>query len=279
MNRILKFSILLLLSFNLKAQIPTAIIITPTIAPCTGVALTFTTSTTNTPTAFSWSVLPSNSVAIVPDKTNPFITLTFAKGGVYTLSLQVSNATGTTSSFKTFTVIQNALASFNASFTNVGFPTTLNLTNYSTNGINNVWSYNDVPTTDVSYSAIKNYTASGSYSVTLIEYGSLGCNDTSVYAFRLSDSSGVTIPNIFTPNNDSINDIFRPIARGIEKMNVWIYSRYGTFIYSWDKPHGFWDGYTSSGEPCAAGIYFCVLEATGFDGKSYKLKGSVTLVK
>lgn len=279
MKRFIQFNVLILLSLSIKAQVPTATIVAPGLILCSGVPLTFTSITSNSPTAFSWSVSPAASVTISPDKVSPSIKLTFPKGGVYILSLQVSNSTTASVISKTLNVTQSANATFNASLTGIGFPNQMILTNYSTNGINNIWSYNDVPTTNLSYSAIKNYTAAGSYSITLIEYGLGGCNDTSAYAFRISDSSGVTLPNIFTPNNDSINDIFKPIARGISTMNVWIYNRYGTFIYSWDKPNGFWDGYTTSGEPCQPGVYFCVLEATGFDGKSYKLKSKITLFR
>jgi len=279
MNRFIKLYIILLFSLNLKAQVPSATIVAPGPTLCSGIPLTFTTITSNVPTTFNWSVSPSASVIAAPDKASPSITLTFPKGGVYTLSLQVSNSAGSAVISKTITVTQSADATYNASLTTIGYPNQMILTNYSTNGINNVWLYSDVASTDVSYSAIKNYTAAGSYTITLIEYGASGCNDTSAYAFRISDSSGITLPNIFTPNNDSINDIFRPIARGIQDMNVWIYSRYGILVYSWDKPRGFWDGYNTSGEPCGDGVYFCILEATGFDGKSYKLKGTINLIR
>ena len=279
MKLIFRFSLFLLLTFHLKAQVPTATIVTPIVSLCTGVAYTFTTLTLNSPTAFSWSVIPSTSVTIFPDKLNSFINLTFAKGGVYTLSLQVSNATGTTVTNKTITVNQTAVAAFNASLTGIGFPNQLILTNYSTNGINNTWTYSDDPAVNTGFNDIKNYLNAGTYTITLTEYGKGGCNDTSAYAFTLADVSAVTLPNIFTPNDDEVNDVYKPIAKGIQSLKVWIYNRYGTFVYSWDKPNGFWDGYTTSGEPCVPGTYFCVVEAKGFDGKTYKLKKEITLVR
>jgi gliding motility-associated-like protein len=279
MVRFLTIGLIVLVCFNLKAQIPTASIIAPSNTLCSNAALTFTTSTTNTPTAFSWTISPSSSVTIFPDNTNSFINLTFGRAGVYTLSLQVSNGTGTTTSSKSFTITQTAHASFNASLTGAGFPNQMVLTNYCSNYLSNLWQYSDDVVTSTLVSTVKNYSASGSYSIMLVAYGSKGCNDTSRYAFRISDSSGITLPNIFTPNNDGVNDVFKPVAKGIAKMNAWIYNRYGIIIYSWDKPNGFWDGYTTSGEPCVPGAYFCVIEATGFDGKSYKLKGNVTLLK
>jgi len=130
-------------------------------------------------------------------------------------------------------------------------------------------------TTNVSHT----YSASGAYSVQLVAINSNGCSDTASYSFYLSDSSGINFPNIFTPNADGINDVFKPIARGIKTMKVYIYSRYGNLVYNWDAPNGFWDGYTTAGILCQSGTYFYVLEAEGFDGKHYSHKSYLTLIR
>lgn len=40
------------------------------------------------------------------------------------------------------------------------------------------------------------------------------------------------MPNIFTPNNDGINDLFVPvISIGIVSMNTTIYNRWGNKIF------------------------------------------------
>jgi gliding motility-associated-like protein len=109
--------------------------------------------------------------------------------------------------------------------------------------------------------------------------GKNGCNDSLSYSFRISDSSGVTLPNIFTPNDDGVNDVFRPITKGITSMMVWVYNRYGVTIANWDRINGSWDGYNTSGLQCGSGEYFVVVEATGFNGKTYKQKGTLTLIR
>ncbi|MEO6305837.1 MAG: gliding motility-associated C-terminal domain-containing protein, partial [Bacteroidia bacterium] len=225
-------------------------------------------------------ISPSKSVSVSPDLTSPSITLTFGTGGIYVLDFLVSNATGTSIATSTVVVTTSAHAAFNASLNAIGFPNQLILTNYSTNSIANQWLFNDdLSTNTTSLNTIKNYSISGSYSVSLIAYGNFGCNDTSDYAFRIADSSGITLPTIFSPNGDDINEIFKPIAKNISSMNVWVYNRYGTIIVKWDRVNGFWDGHTTSGERCEAGVYFVIVEASGIDGKSYKLKHSLTLVR
>ena len=278
MNRFYKLVLTALIPFSIKAQAPTATIVVPTASLCSGVNYSFTTLTANTPTAFSWTILPNFSVTATPDKSSSFINLNFGRAGVYTLSLQVTNATGSTVATRNVTVAQTAIASFNASLTTTGFPNQLVLTNYSSNQVNNQWNYSDAAT-EFSLNTTKSYSVGGNYTVSLIAIGANSCNDTSDYSFVIADMSDIKLPNVFTPNKDSVNDIFKPIAKGITKMKAYIYNRYGTLIYSWDKVQGYWDGYTSSGEPCASDVYFCVLEATGFDGKSYKLNTKVTLLR
>jgi gliding motility-associated-like protein len=279
MKTCLKSFCLFLLSHTLFAQVPTATIVSPSSTICTSVRNSFSATTANSPTAYSWSVSPANSLTITPDQTSPSIDISFRFPGLYTFSLQVSNATGTTIAVRTISVTQSANAAFNASLTNTGFPTQIILTNYSSNFVKNQWNYSDVAEIDTILNPIKTYTSGGTYSITLIAYGKAGCSSISVYSFKIADSSWIRLPNIFTPNNDSINDIFRPEAGGLSTINAYIFNRFGTLVYSWDKVNGYWDGYTSSGEPCQDGVYFCVLEATGFDGKSYKLKSKVTLLR
>jgi gliding motility-associated-like protein len=278
MKSLFSIALLLLLSLCAKAQVPTATIVAPAGTLCTGTTYSFTANTTNSPDSYSWTIFPSTSVTVSPDKASPFIYLNFGRGGIYQFSLVVSNTSGSSTATYSINVNQNAIANFNASLTTTGFPSQMVLTNYSSYTVSNTWFYSDA-TSDTACNTVKNYTASGNYSIMLVAYGKNGCNDTSSYSFRIADSSGITMPDIFTPNNDSINDIYRPIARGISTLKAWIYNRYGTLIYNWETVNGFWDGYTTSGNPCQPDVYFCVLEATGFDGKSYKLKSKVTLLR
>ncbi len=99
-----------------------------------------------------------------------------------------------------------------------------------------------------------------------------------IVMFDTNDSiSNIILPNVFTPNFDSINDVFRPYLDEIKEVNFSIYNRYGNLIFETSRVNGFWDGRTTSGEPCTDGTYFCVLNATGIEGKKYKEKTFVQL--
>lgn len=103
-------------------------------------------------------------------------------------------------------------------------------------------------------------------------------NNAQIILFDTNDSiSHIIVPNVFTPNFDSVNDIFLPYLDEIKELQFSIYSRYGNLIFETKNLKGFWDGRTTSGEPCADGVYFCVLSAVGIDGKKYKEKTFVQL--
>src|SRR5690606_14984248 len=151
-------------------------------------------------------------------------------------------------------------------------------TNYSSNYNALVWRFSDGGT-DSSLHLNKNITGSGPHEVDLIAFGVNGCNDTSRYAFFVDNSSEITLPNIFTPNNDGVNDVDRPAIKGISQPKAMVFSREQLMVHSWEKVNGFWDGRTTSGEPCADGVYFIAVEATGFDQKKYSINGTITLLR
>jgi gliding motility-associated-like protein len=89
--------------------------------------------------------------------------------------------------------------------------------------------------------------------------------------------SNIIMPNVFTPNFDSINDVYKPYLDEIVDLNFSIFNRFGNVVFETNRLNGFWDGRTTSGEPCKDGVYFCVLNATGIEGKKYKEKTFVQL--
>lgn len=81
------------------------------------------------------------------------------------------------------------------------------------------------------------------------------------------------IPTVFTPNNDSINDILKfNLCNNVLKFTI--YNRWGNLMFESDKSNPFWDGRTTSGEQCADGNYFYVITT---EEKTYK--GFVQLIR
>lgn len=271
-----RLTFILLLSLGGKAQVSTATVLSVDPVFCTDRNIWFVARCSPPADSFSWTL--SRGV-ILNNRLDSSIVCNFSVAGVYVLTVTTTNTAGVSSSTRTITVNKSAVASFNASLVTAGYPNQLHLTDYSSNNVKTYWTFSDDPARDSAAFRVKYYTMSGNYSVSAIAIAKNGCNDTLNYSFRLTDSSSLSLPNVFTPNNDDVNDLFRPITRGIVKLNGWVYNRYGILIYSWDRVNGYWDGRTTSGLECLTGEYVVLVNATGFDGKVYNLRGTLTLLR
>ena len=98
---------------------------------------------------------------------------------------------------------------------------------------------------------------------------SLGCD--SIFIFRLSHFS-VFIPNIFSPNKDGVNDIFR-LSGSLDEVisfDMSIYNRWGNLVYQGLE----WDGTNASPD-----VFVYAIQASFVSGASHIYQGSITLVR
>lgn len=72
----------------------------------------------------------------------------------------------------------------------------------------------------------------------------------------------VHIPNVFTPNGDGVNDIFRVDASGFEELTVSIFNRYGEVVYRYYGLNGSWDGHTHAGIKVSPGVYYVFVKVS-----------------
>ncbi|MFO0321938.1 MAG: gliding motility-associated C-terminal domain-containing protein [Bacteroidota bacterium] len=130
-----------------------------------------------------------------------------------------------------------------------------------------------------STSAIKNpstvYNASGTFTIMLISKLGL-CSDTAYYTIVISDESIIEIPNVFTPNGDNVNDVFKIKSIGVKDLTCSIFDRWGSKVYEWNGPNGGWDGLISN-NTAHDGTYFYVLEYTDFKNETKKTKGFLNI--
>ena len=83
------------------------------------------------------------------------------------------------------------------------------------------------------------------------------------------------LPNVFTPNNDGVNDFFVPIiSKGIVSMNIMIYNRWGNKIYETNNLYIEWNG-----QDVSDGTYFWIVYYSDKNGFENSLKGFVRILK
>ncbi len=70
------------------------------------------------------------------------------------------------------------------------------------------------------------------------------------------------LPNVFTPNGDGINDLFKPYPyKFVEKINMTIYNRWGNAVFKTENPDINWDGRDfKTGKPVSDGVYYYVCD-------------------
>ena len=85
-------------------------------------------------------------------------------------------------------------------------------------------------------------------------------------------------PNVFTPNDDGINDFFIVSSNGVTVYNIQIFSRTGALVYKAEAPIIIWDGRNLSGQELLPGTYFYIIRSAGGSGR-FEKSGFVELYR
>ena len=102
--------------------------------------------------------------------------------------------------------------------------------------------------------------------------------------FKVTVETGsIFVPNLFSPNNDGVNDFFRVNGNGVMSFSMVIYDHNGRELYRTSDPadEG-WDG-TYQNRPMPEGIYLWTIDGSFESGKPLtyegKSAGSIALVR
>ena len=104
------------------------------------------------------------------------------------------------------------------------------------------------------------------------------CNDYITYTINVSDSY-IDAPNVFSPGvSPGINDEWKVAYKSIVEFKCVIFDRWGVKMFEFNDPSMGWDG-KYGGKYVPSGVYFYVIQAKGSDGKDYKLKGHINILR
>ncbi len=144
--------------------------------------------------------------------------------------------------------------------------------------INFIWTVNNKKFSD-SDNPVYEFTESGDYNIKLKAYYNDECFD--VFSQKISISGGeLLIPNIFTPNDDGIDDIFIVSSnKALRSFHGIISSRTGEVIFEWNNISEGWDGKIKGINNASEGVYFYLIRTETVEGKIIEKKGTVQLVR
>lgn len=106
------------------------------------------------------------------------------------------------------------------------------------------------------------------------------CKDTLLKTVEVDTSflNPASIPNVFSPNGDLVNDFFKikdveTSIVSIRNFKITILSRWGKPVYTYTGDPKTWEGWNGkidgNKSDAAEGVYFFIIEAIGWDGRGY----------
>jgi len=167
-------------------------------------------------------------------------------------------------------------ASFTISPTTGVAPLNASTTNLSQNAASYYWNFgNGLNSSEENPST--QFLYEGTYYIWLTATSALGCKD-STYQMVIIEESPDYIPNVFTPNEDMINEEFYPvISKVTENYHMMVFNRWGELIFETAQQAARWDGKYHN-ELVPMGVYFYVINYH-YNNRDYYYNGSVTVVR
>jgi gliding motility-associated-like protein len=125
------------------------------------------------------------------------------------------------------------------------------------------------------------YPDSGSYCINLTATAPNSCKAVSTTCIELVKFAEVsyTIPNVFSPNGDLVNDVFFIKNTGLQTLDCKIYDRWGVKLFEFNSLTGSWDGNRSGGMKATDGVYYYIVNLTTLAGDKKEEKGFLTLLR
>ncbi|MCS6904009.1 MAG: choice-of-anchor L domain-containing protein [Bacteroidia bacterium] len=125
-----------------------------------------------------------------------------------------------------------------------------------------------------SVAPVHRYTLPGEYYVEVWQEDKGGCKKKFRLGPYIIKEPELQIPNVFTPNNDGVNDSWQPLYLGTEKLKCQIFDRWGIQVFVGEGNALEWDGRNQEGKAVEEGTYFYVIQV---GERSYR--GTITVLR
>jgi gliding motility-associated-like protein len=154
---------------------------------------------------------------------------------------------------------------------------TITIHNNSINAQSYVWQFSGGAISTLQYPAPHNFPFHVPIKILLVAIHSNGCKDTALFVsdpLAFEDFYSIEIPNVFSPNNDNINDEYFISYKGNihSCYHLEIFDRWGARVFLSENPDEHWDGKTKQANVANPGTYFYVLQIA-----EKKFRGFITL--
>ena len=195
------------------------------------------------------------------------LNVTDANGCSFTKTVSIVNLPGPSADFTASQ--QNGSDSLNVVFTNES-SLGPNITYYWNFGNGNLDT-----TTNLNFSPNQTFYGTNTYTVTLVASNGIdGCNDTTSLLIYIDITPFIEVPNVFTPNNDGVNEYFTVNYKGYKDLNMIIFNRWGNKMFETTNLNVGWDGAGAS-----EGTYYYIVTGKSINNEPFESKGYLTLLR
>ena len=124
------------------------------------------------------------------------------------------------------------------------------------------------------------YRLPGKYVITLTAFNGICVDSASIEikVEKLDTPSVLIAPNVFSPNNDGVNDEFYLTVKNAKTLKLVIYNRWGNPIHEISETSPSWDG-KINGANADEGVYYYEYEIEGSDGEKVPGQGFIQLIR
>jgi gliding motility-associated-like protein len=139
------------------------------------------------------------------------------------------------------------------------------------------WNFGDGNFSD-EFEPIHVYQDTGKFEICLLITTINNCRDSVCDVIKIDPFPTYYAPNIFTPNKDGLNDVFKLYFTYVVDYHLEIYNRWGELIFVSDDPNQGWDG-TKNGKLVQSDTYVWKASFVDVLREPRLIYGRVTLVK
>ena len=229
------------------------------------------------PYTYSWSsgvTSGGNNEIMTTSQSGAYVlTITDDKGCAESVSIQIDvpDVGSPDFSFESFALSQ---------YSYISIEDPIQFNNLSTGNFTNVsWDFGDGSPTVNTVDAVHTYDQVGTYTVVLTVEYDYGCVFQSTQVINVTKGYLLVTPNAFSPNEDGINDVLRPLFRGFTSIRMSIFDTWGVLVYFEEGTllEG-WNGFVND-KTAENGNYIMYVDGITFFGKEVKKSTPITLLK
>ncbi|MBC7862118.1 MAG: gliding motility-associated C-terminal domain-containing protein [Bacteroidia bacterium] len=249
---------------------------------CAPLCLSFSASSTTTTASINWVFTDGQTTS-----NNPNPNMCFTLPGNYGAAISVTDLNGCQNTFSntnlvTVDPVPVALFDYGPQPVTEGSPfVTFTDQSTGTNITNWDWSFGDaLGSTSTQQNPSFDFGGAGTFTVSLIVTSAQGCTNNVSTQIIIEPDFNLYVPNAFTPNGNTINDLFFPLGTGIlpEDYRFIIYDRWGSKIWETANLYEGWNGEVN-GNKVENEVYVWKIFLRKYDGTNKSFVGHVTVVR